>query len=184
MRSGSTIRTLIAQIQHGDSNAFGKLYDAMVGRVYRFVYFRVGRQEDAEDLTEQVFVKVWKAIGSYEERGIPFEAWLFRIVRNEVTDHFRAKKPDVPLIEAREVPDGRKSPEEAAEQTVMYEQVLATIPKLPKTYQEIIILKFIEELDNSEISHILEKPIDQVRVLQSRALAKLKSFFTYETGYY
>lgn len=170
-------KELVSRAKAQDTVALGRIYDLFVERIYRFVYVRVGRREDAEDVTEQVFVKVLKNIGNYEERGLPFEAWLFRIVRNLVTDYYRGRrKTFVPLDEAVHVIDPKPKPEEAVSVKLQYEEVLEQIRKLPERYQEIIELKFIEELTNDEISHILKKPVDQIRVLQSRALAKLKTY--------
>lgn len=169
-------RELVAKAKAKDKHALGKLYDIFIGRVYRFVYARVGHREDAEDVTEQVFVKVVTNIGAYEERGFPFEAWLFRIVRNQVTDYYRQKRTNhVPLDVALNVIDPNPRPEERVATKLQYEEVLAELPKLPQSYQEIIWLKFVEEMENKEVSMILNKPIDQVRVLQSRAISKLKS---------
>ncbi len=166
---------LVAKAKSADKAAIGKLYDMFVDRVYRFVFARVGSKEDAEDVTEQVFVKVVANIGGYEERGFPFEAWLFRIVRNQITDYYRQKRNNhVPLDVAIHVVDPSPRPEEWVVSRLQYEEVLAALPRLPNSYQEIILLKFVHEMENGEISKILEKPVDQVRVLQSRALAKLK----------
>lgn len=171
--------SLVEQAKQSDKEALGKLYDLFVDRVYRFVYFRVGLREDAEDVTEQVFVKVVTKIKTYEDRGLPFEAWLFRIVRNQLTDFYRARRgKNVALDEAIEVIDPTPLPEERVETKLQYEAVLAQLPNLPQSYQDIILFKFVEELENEEISIIMEKPVDQVRVLQSRAIAKLKTLLS------
>ncbi|MBI3385911.1 sigma-70 family RNA polymerase sigma factor [Candidatus Gottesmanbacteria bacterium] len=175
MEDTTYIVTLVARAKAGSKEALGELYDAFISRIYRFVYFRVGKREDAEDVTEQVFLKVYGHIGEYEERGLPLEAWIFRIARNQITDFYRTRRDtEVPLEEAVEVADSHPTPEEETERVLEYEQVLRAIKKLPEQYQEIIILKFIEERDTNEISILLEKPESHVRVLQSRALAKLR----------
>lgn len=175
MRRNSTIDHLVARAKAADRSALGELYDALLSRVYRFVYFRVSRREDAEDLTEQVFVRIFEKIRQYDERGLPFEAWVFRIARNMIIDYYRVHHtPLVSLDDALDVPDTRSSPEAQTEVALQMEDVRAALPKLPDAYQEIIVLKFIEERDNEEISAILDKPIDHVRVLQSRAIQKLK----------
>lgn len=175
MRRATPIDQLVKKAKNGDQWAFGELYDALLGRVYRFVFFRVSTREDAEDITEQIFVRVFEKIGEYHERGVPFEAWVFRISRNMIIDYYRAHaRTSASLDEAREMEDKRPSPEEATVTALTYDDVRQAMKKLPDAYQEIIILKFIEERDNDEISEILEKPVDQIRVLQSRALARLK----------
>jgi RNA polymerase sigma-70 factor (ECF subfamily) len=177
------MQALVEKVQQGDANAFGEIYDLLLERVYRFIYFRTGNKEDAEDLTETVFIKIWKSIPSYENKGLPFEAWVFRIARNIVIDHYRTKKPKVTLNENLKdtLPDNKETPEELLHSKMLKETIFNKIRLLPEAYKEIIILKFIEDKDNKEISDILEKPIDQVRVLQSRALKALKKLI-YETN--
>jgi RNA polymerase sigma-70 factor (ECF subfamily) len=177
------MQALVEKVQQGDKNAFGEIYDLLLDRVYRFIYFRTGNKEDAEDLTETVFIKIWKSIPSYENKGLPFEAWVFRITRNIVIDHYRTKKPKVTLNENLKdtLPDNKETPEDLLHNKMLKETIFTKIKLLPEAYKEIIILKFIEDKDNKEISDILEKPIDQVRVLQSRALKALKKLI-YETN--
>jgi RNA polymerase sigma-70 factor (ECF subfamily) len=174
-RDTTTIDHIVRRAKAADRSALGELYDALVSRVYRFVYFRVNRKEDAEDFTEQVFVKIFEKISQYDERGLPFEAWVFRIARNMIIDFYRAQKtPVLALDEALDVPDTNVSPETHTETVLQIEMVQKALPKLPDAYREMIILKFIEEYDNDEISVFLDKPVSHVRVLQSRALHKLK----------
>lgn len=177
------MQALVEKVQQGDKNAFGEIYDLLLDRVYRFIYFRTGNKEDAEDLTETVFIKIWKSIPSYENKGLPFEAWVFRIARNIVIDHYRTKKPNVTLDENLKdtLPDNKETPEDLLHSKMLKETIFNKLKLLPEAYKEIIILKFIEDKDNKEISDILEKPIDQIRVLQSRALKALKKLI-YETN--
>ncbi len=81
----------------GDASAFGVLYDRYQPMIYRFVAVKVGRREDAEDITHQVFMSAWQNVAGYRDLGHPFSSWLYRIARNQVIDHYRAKKPDVSL---------------------------------------------------------------------------------------
>lgn len=174
MRRTTRIDDLIRRAKTRDKDALGELYDAYLSRIYRFVYFRVGNREDAEDLTEQVFVKIFEHIETYEERGLPFEAWIFRIARNQITDFYRAHKEKIPLEEAKEVVDPHPMPEEETEQKLEYDRVRAAMKKLPMHYEEIILLKFIEEKSTEEMSLILGKSAPHVRVLAGRAIAKLR----------
>lgn len=169
------INNLVTRARAGDKEAFGKLYDLFLDTVYRFVYFRVSTTPDAEDITEQVFVSIFEHIGSYEERKLPFEAWLFRIARNKVIDYYRTKKTKVALEDIAERPDEKPQPDKLTEIQLTTDAVMNALTKLPDIYREIIILKFIEEKENDEIEIILEKQPGYVRVLQQRALSKLRS---------
>lgn len=165
---------LIALVKAGDVQAFGKVYDRLVTRIYRFVQFRVGVREEAEDLTEEIFLKAYEKLASFDEsKHIPFEAWLFRIARNHIIDYYRTEKKKV-MIDQWEIADDCISIEEALEKQLLLKDVMEALKKLPLSYQEIVILKFIEDRDNKDIAHILDKRCDQVRVLQSRALKALK----------
>ena len=75
-----------------DAEAFGRLYDMHVDRVYRHIYYRVGNEADAQDLTQQVFFKAWQAIGRYKKMASPFVAWLMTISHNLVIDFYRTRK--------------------------------------------------------------------------------------------
>lgn len=176
MDSTLNLKQLVIQAQNGDTEAFGKIYDFLLDRVYRFIYFRLSSKEEAEDLTENIFLKIWDNLESYRsEQSIPFEAWVFRIARNAVIDYYRTKKQQVSIETAYEVEDSNNpTVEEIVEANLTKEKVLEALKKLPDSYKEIITLKFIEGLENDEISQILEKPVDQVRVLQSRALKALR----------
>ena len=80
---------LLKTAQDGNAEAFGELYERYAQRVFRFLYAHLNNQQDAEDLTGEVFLRVWRALGNYKERGVPFLAFLFRIARNALIDHYR-----------------------------------------------------------------------------------------------
>ncbi len=170
----NNLKELVKRVQEGDVEAFGKIYDLLLDRVYRFFYFRVSSKEDAEDLAEGIFMKIWENLKKYNDVGVPFEAWVFRIARNQMTDYYRTRKTNVSIDEALEIKDDNPSVEDIVETNLTKEKVLEALKKLPDTYREIITLKFIEKLENKEICQILDKPVDQIRVLQSRALKALR----------
>ena len=174
------IRSLVHDARNGDREAFGKLYDNFLDAVYRFVYFRVGTREIAEDITETAFVSIFENIGRYNERGLPFEAWVYRITRNKIIDYYRSKKKTISLAESAGVPDDKQNPERETERQLTKEYIMDCMRLLPESYQEIIILKYIEDKTNEEISELLDKPLAHVRVLQSRALQKLRAVVDHE----
>lgn len=173
---GSTdveVTSLVRRAVEGDSGAFGALYDRYLGRVYRYIYYRVGRVEEAEDLTEEVFLKAWEAIGRYREQGVPFAAWLMRLAHNHVVDHFRTRRPTAPLVDTMAV--GTPGPQALAEQRLAAEAVLRAMRGLTSEQQQVLMLRFIEGLDHGEIAAIVGKNEGAVRALQFRGLAALRA---------
>src|SRR3989344_7692880 len=83
----------------GKASAFGSLYDHYQPRIYRFVAIKVGRREEAEDLTHQVFLNAWQSISGYKHLGHPFSSWLYKIARNSIIDNARTKKETIPLYD-------------------------------------------------------------------------------------
>ncbi len=130
----------------------------------------------AEDITEEVFVKGWKAIRSCRGRETTFAAWLYRIAHNQVIDTLRRRSRDVGAEIAD--PPGDASPEREAETSLEREHVLETIRRLPEAQKQLIVLKYLNNADNEEIGRIMGKRQGAVRALQMRALANLKQMFT------
>src|SRR5512134_2500491 len=106
------IERLVEAAKQGDPEAFGALFDHFYGPVYRYVAARVGRPSDAEDLAQLVFVKALEALPRYEERGVPFGGWLFRLARNVVIDHVRTRHETSDLEVVLERPDIDRGPDE------------------------------------------------------------------------
>jgi RNA polymerase sigma-70 factor (ECF subfamily) len=141
------------------------------------VFLRVGgRRADAEDLTHQVFLSAWQNIRSYEFQGFPFSSWLYRIAHNAVVDYYRTHKSHfdiaaLPEGELVDTPDLHHNLDQKAE----LEKIKAAIHKLEPDQQSVILMKFVNDLSNKEIAQALGKSEGAVRVIQHRALKKLKS---------
>ncbi|MBI2941691.1 MAG: sigma-70 family RNA polymerase sigma factor [Chloroflexi bacterium] len=174
-------RALVQRARTGDAPAFGKLYDLHLDRVYRYIYLRVSHAAEAEDLTEQVFLKAWESIGRYEDRGLPFAAWLFRLAHNLVVDHYRTRRPSVDLNETL---DHQSDDDPAAEVETRFEaaEVRAALGALSPEHQQVLILRFIEELSHGEVAAMLAKTEGATRVLQHRALAALARVLKRQQG--
>ena len=159
----------------GKSSAFGELYDHYQPMIYRFVAVKVGRREEAEDITHQVFLAAWLNIKSYEHRGHPFSSWLYQIARNQVVDHYRAKRNET-NIDAID-PEYFAAPasaEFALPTKLDMEQVHRAIKQLKSDYQDIIIMRFIEDVSLKETANILKKTEGAVKLMQHRAVRELK----------
>jgi len=165
---------LIASAIDGDETAFTRLYDHFFDRVYRHICYRVGQVEDAEDLTQQVFVQAWRALGRYKQTNSPFIAWLLTIAHNSVVSFYRRNK-NVKSLEA-EVFDWPSNDhvEGAAEITVEYERVRRAIQRLKPEHQQVLVLRFLEDLAHRDIAAAIGKTEANVRVMQHRALRDLR----------
>jgi len=167
--------TLVKRAIGHDPEAFGRLYDIHVDRVYRHIYYRVGNEQDAEDLTQQVFLKAWQAIHRYKKTASPFIAWLMTISHNLVVDSYRTKK-DRAYLEAEVLVDSpASSPEQAAENSLEQQRLRKAILQLGSDEQQVIILRFIEGFEFTEIASVLKKKEGNVRVILHRALVKLRN---------
>ena len=159
----------------GDAEAFGRLYDLHVGRVYNHIYYRVGNVKDAEDLTQQVFLKAWKAIGRYRRTASPFLAWLLRISHNLVIDFYRARKDTVYLDIDVASTDADSRPERQAEAHYDQRQVRQAILQLPYEQQQVVMMSYLEGFSYTEIAAALGKKEGNIRVIMHRALKKLRA---------
>jgi len=167
--------TLVQRAIGHDREAFGRLYDMHVDRVYRHIYYRVGNEQDTEDLTQQVFLKAWQAIHRYKKAASPFIAWLMTISHNLVVDFYRTRK-DTAYLEAEVLAsDAASSPERTAEASFEQQRLRRAILQLGGDEQQVIILRFIEGFEFAEIASVLKKKEGNVRVILHRALVKLRN---------
>jgi len=168
------IDRLVEAAKAGDAEAFGAVFDAYHGSVYRYVASRVGRPSDAEDLTQLVFVKALEALPRYEARGIPFGGWLFRLARNTVIDHLRTRRDHVVLEALPERPDERPGPEDVAAAREEVEAVGAALAELTDEQRDAIALRFFAGLSAREAAIAMGKQEGTVRGLQFRGIAALR----------
>jgi RNA polymerase sigma-70 factor, ECF subfamily len=158
-----------------DPNAFGELYDRYVERVYRYLYFRTGSHPEAEDLTEHVFLKAWEAIGRYRWQGRPFLAWLYRLAHNTHIDHVRTQKPTTSLNnDGRPVELASASAQVELARTLDADLLARALGQLTPEQQQVIVMKFIEGMDNEHIAASMDKREGAIRALQMRALMSLR----------
>lgn len=163
-------------VKNRDSEAYGFLYDLYVARIYRFIFFKVSGKEEAEDLTSEVFLKTWQYLTENSTREIKsFSGLIYQIARNALVDLYRAKaaRPEFSLELANNISidDGRLA---AIDQSHEVKGILIALKQLKQEYQEVILLKYIEELSVKEISAILKKTPVNVRVTLHRAMTILK----------
>lgn len=169
-----TLTSLIARAKAGESQAFAALYDAYAGRLYRFLAIRVTQPADAEDLLQRVFVKVIEALPRYQDRGLPFGAWLFRIARNVVIDFTRARPDDEALTVVVDRADDGVQPSAVAEQEADRRVVREALDLLTSEQRDVLVYRFFAGLSPREIAALMGKREGSVRALQFRALATLR----------
>ena len=167
--------TLNRAIQ-GDHEAFGKLYEQYVERIFNYVYYRTGNQHDAEDLTARVFFRAMRRIPQYQERGLPVSAWLYRIAHNLVANWHRdrGRRPEISLDEGFASIPHSEHPEVTLLHLEEQDHLLKTIRDLPPERQQLIILKFVEHLSNAEIGQIMGRTEGAVKSLYHRTLLTLR----------
>jgi len=162
---------------------FLELYDTHVGKIYRYIYFRVNAEELAQDLTSEVFLKSWQYLSS-KSVGNP-RAFFYQIARNLVTDFYR-KKDKTPIsleeITDRPISDKSDSPMDLASISLDMNSVKLALRQLSPDYQEIIIWRYLDELETKEIAEILNKSEGAVRTLLSRALSDLRKALEYNNS--
>lgn len=173
-RAGSTEEALIQQAIHGDGDAFTRLYDIYVGRVYRHISYRVATVADVEDLTQEVFVRAWRSIRRYKPGERPFLAWLYTIAHNLVIDYYRKKGREhvVSLEEPLGKIGTRLDPN--IEEVLDLDVVRRMLERLPGDQQQVLMLRFVEGLDYIDVAAALGKSQGAVRVIQLRALRRLR----------
>jgi len=168
------IDELVARAKAGDADAFTALYDGYAERVYRFLLARVPEPADAEDLLQRVFLNVIEALPSYQERGLPFGAWLFRIARNAAIDFARALRPTAQLEAVADRVDDGPGPPALADQAADRAHLRDLLARLTEEQREVIVYRFFGELSPSEIAVLMDKREGSIRALQFRALQALR----------
>ena len=159
----------------GEQEAFTQLYDLYFDRIYKYMYFRMKKQSEAEDLTQEVFIKALKGISSYKIGATPFSSWLYRIAHNQVIDHIRKneKHQSVSLDEVTSLA-ADSDPVEETERQMEIDELTAAIARLPAAQQEVISLRFIAGLPISDVAKISGKSEGTVKALQFNATMSLR----------
>jgi len=171
---GPEIILLVEDAQKGDTEAFAKLYDYYIQPIYRYIYFKVPREE-ALDLTESVFLKVWENLRSFKAHKGSFSSWIFKIAHNLVVDHYRLQRHDVQL-ESLSLPDETQEADPAflTENSLNQDMLRKALAKLKKKYQDVLLLRYINGLGHQEIARIMHRSDGGLRILKFRALKALK----------
>lgn len=166
---------LVCQAREGDKEAFSQLYEFYFDRIYRYAALKTGNKAEAEDMTQQVFLKAYRSIASYKSKGVPFSAWLFRIAHNQVVDFFRraSKRPTVPLLD-QAVVVSNDDPQREVERHLGIEELNRAAARLTEMQREVISLRFAGGLAIAEVARTMGKSEGAVKALQHSAIVALR----------
>ena len=165
--------TLVLSAQRGDRDAFGRLYEANVERIYRYLLARLAEPADAEDVTAEVFMQAMKSLPSYKSRGTPLLAWLFRIAHNQAINFIkkRARRKETLLFDTAAAHD---SPEEGVLQQVRLGEVHEAMDTLTDLQCQVLNLRFAADLSIAEVASVMNRKAGAVKALQFSALRALR----------
>jgi len=168
---------LIQFTQNGEAEAFGELYQRYAHIIFRFIYSHLNERFEAEDLTEEVFLRVWRSLSNFREQGVPFLAYLFKVARNVLVDYYRraGRSGGLMSIEEKLITDTRSDPAEAAIVHLEHQEVRNTLGQLREDYRMVLILRFLSGLSPEETGEVMGRTPGAVRILQHRALSALRN---------
>ena len=166
----------LVELAKQDKDAFGELYERFLPRIYNYVYFRTGNRHDAEDLTEKVFLRAMAHIGNYVDKGVPFQAWLYRIAHNLVANWHRdqGRRKIIALDDYVAHSLRSEEPEHVAEEREEEAELIEAVRRLPADRQQLLLLKFIDKLPNAEIGNIMGRTEGAIKSLYHRTLLNLR----------
>ncbi len=168
-------KKLVETAKDGGVQAFGLLYEFYLPKIYRFVLLKVGHREEAEDLTHQVFVKAWENIDKYEFRGYSFGSWLYQIARNTTIDYYRRRSGvEVSIEELTIELPSEDSVEGKIDDKLDLRKIMKAIKELNEVEQEVLIMRFVDDLPIKEVADAIGKTEGAVKLIQHRAIKNLK----------
>jgi len=170
-------RALIDRAKTGDQLALGLLFDRHYAQVYRYTAWKVSRREDAEDLAQEVFVRMLSALGRYQHRGVPFKGWLIQIASNLLNDFYRKRGTTGPTwsLQNEEIDlASDNDPAASAEIQLQLEEVSGAMEHLTELEREVIRLRYAAELSIAETAAVMGKNENNVKQLTFKALGKLR----------
>ncbi len=166
----------------GDRRAFAELYDRHVDAIYRYAFYRLRTDAEAEDVTSEVFHRALVAMPRYEPRR-PFLAFLYGIARHVAADRLRrSARPSAPFEDAIAHPSDAPGPEEHAERLDNAWRLRQAIVKLTPLQQEVVILRYLDDRSTKEVAEFTGKPESTIRGIQMRALAALRDILASEAA--
>ncbi len=165
---------VVTRAINGDTEAFGLLYDAYARDIYRFIFYKTGHKESAEDLTSKTFYKALKAIRRYDKELASFGTWIYAIARNSTIDHYRSSRPGSSLEKLGELPDSRYQVESDVDTRIALGEIDNYLRGMSEREREIVQLRIWEDKTFDEITQICGGTIAANKMAFSRAIARLR----------
>ncbi len=174
------LEAIIRASVQGEVDAFGELYQLYADNIYRYFFYRVRVDHEAQDLTAQVFLNAWKAIGRYRQDEVPFLVWLYAISRNLLINHYRRNR------QGEAAPLGEGVAEQVADETeeanpvgrllrqAQNQELARAFEQLNEEQQQVIYYRFVENWSHAEVARQMKKSEGAVRATQFRALESLR----------
>ena len=168
----------IRKAQDGETIVVGEIYDHYRGSIFRYLYYRVGDQQTAEDLTSEVFLRMIEKISYYQDQRTSFQAWLFQIARNLSIDYYRKRKTQTNIALEEDFPGTVEEPLELVDRELTSEKLTRALRKLSDNQRDVIVLRFVVGMPIGEVAETLHKTEDSIKGLQRRALLTLREILT------
>jgi len=175
---------LLKFAQEGNTEAFGAIYERFADKVYRYLNAHLGNSLDAEDITEEVFIRVWRSLPDYHERGTPFLSYVFRIARNALIDHYRRERRIGGQLSSEDVliADHKPGPGEVVSHQLERQELREALDGLKDDYRAVLVMRFLSDMSPEETASAMGRSAGAVRVLQHRALSALRKKFEKSKG--
>jgi RNA polymerase sigma-70 factor, ECF subfamily len=167
-------RELIARLKAFDDSAIRQVYRLYSDGVFRYALYQLADRAAAEDVAAEVFLRMLNTIERYEYRGVPLQAYLYRIARNLIVDHQRRKGRFTTLGEAPVNKTMSANPALLAEQQLNWQDLRQAMETLTDEQRQVVLLKFVEGMDNKQVADVIGKNEGSVKSLQHRALVALR----------
>lgn len=169
---------MIRRAQEGESLVVSEIYDRYQRSIFRYLFYRVGDQQTAEDLTSEVFLRMIEKFSSYRDQRTSFQAWLFQIARNLSIDHYRKMKARDESSLEDDYPEVGGQPAEIFDRDLTSEKLSQALAELPDNQHDVIVMRFVVGMPVGEVAETLHKTEDSIKGLQRRALLTLREILT------
>lgn len=175
---------LIRKAQKGDVAMIGALYERYHVSVFRYLYYRVGNRQTAEDLTSEVFLRMLRFLSGFQPPSASFQAWLFQIARNIAADHFRKNGSHEPIELEENLVIMTDTLDKAVDRSLTSQVLRRALTKLNEDQRDVIVMRFVAGMPIAEVAEVLNKSEDSIKGLQRRALLALRDILTdWEVAY-